>query len=255
MTTNVNTIKAIIVDDEKGARESLSKMVEKYCPQIEVVAKADSMKTALTAINTYHPDLVFLDIEMPNGNAFDLLEKIDSIDFDIIFTTAYDHYAIKAIKFSAIDYILKPIDPEELVQAVDRLKNITNKKATLDNKFKALLSNLIPDNKVKKLALPEGDGFIFVKLSEVIRCESTNHYTMFYLTDKREILSTKNLGDYEQMLCDDNFIRVHRSHLINYEFVKKYIRGEGGYVVMEDDSKIEVSRRAKTELLDRISKP
>ncbi len=254
MKTELNMIKAIIVDDEKGARESLSKMVAKYCPHIEVVAKADSMKTALEAINTNNPDLVFLDIEMPNGNAFDLLEKIDSIDFDIIFTTAYDHYAIKAIKFSAIDYILKPIDPEELVQAVARIKNTPNKKEGLDDKLKALLSNLKPENKVKKVALSEGDGFMFIKVSEIIRCEARNHYTLFYLTDKREILSTRTIGDYEEMLKDEGFIRVHRAHLINYDCVKKYIRGEGGYVIMEDDSKIEVSRRAKTELLDRISK-
>ena len=254
MTTDTKIIKAIIVDDEKGARESLSKMIEKYCPQIQVVAKADSMQTAYSAINVHLPDLVFLDIEMPNGNAFDLLEKFETVDFNIIFTTAFDHYAIKAIKFSAIDYILKPIDPEELIEAVERFKNIIYKKEVLNSKFKTLLANLKSENKVKKLGLPEGDGFIFIKISEIIRCESNNHLTIFFLTDGRELLSSRSIAEFEQLLTDENFIRVHRAHLVNYNHIKKYIKGEGGYVIMEDNSKIEVSRRAKNELLDRITK-
>src|ERR1700751_3841551 len=148
-------IKAIVVDDELGARESLSKMIEKNCKEIEIVAKADSMLNAYEAINNHHPDLIFLDIEMPNGNAFDLLEKFKEINFDIIFTTAYDHYAIKAIKFSAVDYILKPIDVEELIQAIQRFENKAGQKNMLDKKFKTLLANLKPENKLKKVGIPD----------------------------------------------------------------------------------------------------
>lgn len=246
-------IKAIIVDDELGARESLSKMIEKNCKQIEVVAKADSMLSAFEAITNKEPDLVFLDIEMPNGNAFDLLEKFKNINFNIIFTTAYDHYAIKAIKFSAIDYILKPIDPEELIGAVKRFEEYRGQKTTLDKQFKTLLSNVRPENKLKKVGIPDGDGLIFINLSDIIRCDSDGNYTFFILTNGKKIIASRTLGEYEQMFTDDNFFRVHRSHLINLEHVKKYIKGEGGYVVMIDNSQVEVSRRNKTDFLEKLS--
>ncbi len=246
-------IKAIIVDDELGARESLSKMLEKNCKQIEVVAKVDSMLSAFEAITNKEPDLVFLDIEMPNGNAFDLLEKFKNINFNIIFTTAYDHYAIKAIKFSAIDYILKPIDPEELVIAVKRFEEQRGQKATLDKQFKTLLSNVRPENKLKKVGIPDGDGLIFINLSDIIRCDSDGNYTFFILTSGKKIIASRTLGEYEQMFADDNFFRIHRSHLINLEHVKKYIKGEGGYVVMTDNSQVEVSRRNKTDFLEKLS--
>lgn len=246
-------IKAIIVDDELGARESLSKMIEKNCKQIEVVAKVDSMLSAFEAITNKEPDLVFLDIEMPNGNAFDLLEKFKNINFNIIFTTAYDHYAIKAIKFSAVDYILKPIDPEELINAVKRFESQAGQKNTLDKQFKTLLSNARPENKLKKVGIPDGDGLIFINLSDIIRCDSDGNYTFFILTNGKKIIASRTLGEYEQMFADDNFFRVHRSHLINLEHVKKYIKGEGGYVVMSDNSQVEVSRRNKTDFLEKLS--
>ena len=246
-------IKAIVVDDELGARESLSKMIEKNCKQLQVVAKTDSMLTAYNAIIEHHPDLVFLDIEMPNGNAFDLLEKFDKIDFDIIFTTAYDHYAIKGIKYSAIDYILKPIDPEELVAAVKRFEEKIGQKSMLDKKIQALLSNIKPENKLKKVGLPDGDGLVFINLSEIIRCDSDGNYTFFILSSGKKIIASRTLGEYEQMFVDDNFFRVHRSHLINLQHVKKYIKGEGGYVVMSDNSQVEVSRRNKADFLERLS--
>jgi two-component system LytT family response regulator len=246
-------IKAIIVDDELGARESLSKMLEKNCKQIEVVAKVDSMLSAFEAITNKEPDLVFLDIEMPNGNAFDLLEKFKNINFNIIFTTAYDHYAIKAIKFSAVDYILKPIDPEELVIAVKRFEERAGQKSTLDKQFKTLLSNVRPENKLKKVGIPDGDGLIFINLSDIIRCDSDGNYTFFILTNGKKIIASRTLGEYEQMFADDNFFRIHRSHLVNLEHVKKYIKGEGGYVVMSDNSQVEVSRRNKTDFLEKLS--
>ncbi len=246
-------IKAIIVDDELGARESLSKIIEKNCKDVQIVAKADSMLNAYEAINNYNPDLVFLDIEMPNGNGFDLLEKFKEINFDIIFTTAYDHYAIKAIKFSAVDYILKPIDVEELIQAIQRFENKAGQKNMLDKKFKTLLSNLKPENKLKKVGIPDGDGLIFINLSDIIRCDSDGNYTFFVLTTGKKIIASRTLGEYEQMFADDNFFRIHRSHLINLDHVKKYIKGEGGYVVMTDNSQVEVSRRNKNDFLEKLS--
>lgn len=249
----MSTVKAVIVDDELGARESLSKMIEKNCKNIQVVAKADSMMNAFIEITNHQPDLVFLDIEMPNGNAFDLLERFKEINFNIIFVTAYDHYAIKAIKFSAIDYILKPVDPEELVKAVTRFENQRDNKNSLDKKFKTLLSNVKPENKLKKVGIPDGDGLIFINLSDIIRCDSDGNYTYFILTTGKKIIASRTLGEYEQMFADDNFFRVHRSHLINLEHVKKYIKGEGGYVIMSDNSQVEVSRRNKNEFLEKLS--
>jgi two-component system LytT family response regulator len=246
-------IKAIIVDDELGGRESLSKMLEKNCKHVEVVAKVDSILAAFEAITNKEPDLVFLDIEMPNGNAFDLLEKFKEIHFNIIFTTAYDHYAIKAIKFSAVDYLLKPIDPEELVQAVKRFEERIGQKKSLDKQFKTLLSNIRPDNKLKKVGIPDGDGLIFINLSDIIRCDSDGNYTFFILTNGKKIIASRTLGEYEQLFAEDNFFRIHRSHLINLEHVKKYIKGEGGYVVMTDNSQVEVSRRNKTDFLEKLS--
>lgn len=246
-------IKAIVVDDELGARESLSKMLEKNCKQIQIVAKADSMLSAFEAITNLQPNLVFLDIEMPSGNAFDLLEKFKEINFHIIFTTAYDHYAIKAIKFSAVDYILKPIDPEELIQAVKRFETTMEKKDSLNTQFKNLLANIKPGNKLKKVGIPDGDGLVFINLSDIIRCDSDGNYTFFILTTGKKIIVSRTLGEYEQMFADDNFFRVHRSHLINLEHVKKYIKGEGGYVIMTDNSQVEVSRRNKVDFLEKLS--
>jgi two-component system LytT family response regulator len=218
-----------------------------------VVAKADNMMNAFIEITNHKPDLVFLDIEMPNGNAFDLLERFKEINFNIIFVTAYDHYAIKAIKFSAIDYILKPVDPEELVNAVSRFESQHENKQSLDKKFKTLLSNVKPENKLKKVGIPDGDGLIFINLADIIRCDSDGNYTYFILTSGKKIIVSRTLGEYEQMFMDDNFFRVHRSHLINLEHVKKYIKGEGGYVIMSDNSQVEVSRRNKNEFLEKLS--
>ncbi|MGQ0829501.1 MAG: LytR/AlgR family response regulator transcription factor [Bacteroidota bacterium] len=247
------SIRAIVVDDELGSRESLSKMIEKNCKNIQIIGKADSMISALEVITNNEPDLVFLDIEMPNGNAFDLLEKFKEINFNIIFVTAYDHYAIKAIKFSAIDYILKPVDPEELTKAIGRFEAQLETKKSLDKKFKMLLSNVRPENKLKKVGIPDGDGLIFINLTEIIRCDSDGNYTYFLLTNGKKIVASRTLGEYEQMFNDDNFFRVHRSHLINLEHVKKYIKGEGGYVVMTDNSQVEVSRRNKNDFLEKLS--
>lgn len=247
------SVRAVIVDDELGSRESLSKMIEKNCKNIQIVGKADSMLSAFEVITNNEPDLVFLDIEMPNGNAFDLLEKFKEIHFNIIFVTAYDHYAIKAIKFSAIDYILKPVDPEELMKAVSRFEAQLENKKLLDKKFKTLLSNVKPENKLKKVGIPDGDGLVFINLSEIIRCDSDGNYTYFLLTNGKKIIASRTLGEYEQMFNEDNFFRIHRSHLINLEHVKKYIKGEGGYVVMTDNSQVEVSRRNKNDFLEKLS--
>lgn len=246
-------LKVIIIDDENGARESLHNLIEKYCPQLEIVAKATNIEDAYKLINELAPQLIFLDIEMPNGNGFDLLQKFSSINFDVIFTTAYDHYAIKAIKYSAIDYLLKPIDIDDLKSAVEKVIQKQNDKLIKNEQILSLLNNLKPEQADKKIALHEGDGLTFVRLKEIIRCESDGNYTTIILEGNKRIVTSKTLGEYEELFSNENFFRIHRSHLIHLNHIKKYIKGEGGYVIMSDGSQVEVSRRKKQEFLDKIS--
>ncbi|MGD1846391.1 MAG: LytR/AlgR family response regulator transcription factor [Salibacteraceae bacterium] len=237
----MTAIRTLIVDDEEGARESLANIIAKYFEQIKVVGKADSAKTGYEKIIELKPDLVFLDIEMPFGNAFDLLARFDEIDFDIIFVTAYDHYAINAIKFSALDYLLKPIDIEDLKAAITRLEK-KRKDTNVDERLNVFLQNLRGSNRTKKVAIPESDGLIFVELEKIVRCESDGNYTSITLVGGKRIIASRTLGEYEELFLHERFFRVHRSHLINLNHIKRYIKGEGGYVIMDDDSQVEVSR-------------
>jgi two-component system, LytTR family, response regulator len=248
-------IKAIIVDDELNCRESLYNILEKYFKNIVVIDKIGSPGEAYDSIMKHKPDLVFLDIEMPKENAFDLLEKFnDDIQFDIIFTTAYNHYAVKAIKFSALDYLLKPIDIDDLREAIARLEKKKNNRQLMNNQMNILFSNLKQENKRKKIVVPDGEGLLFIYLDEIIRCESDGNYTFFILNNKKKIIVSKTLGDYEELFTEESFFRIHRSHLINLQHIKKYIRGEGGYVIMSDDSQVEVSRRKKIEFLELLER-
>lgn len=246
-------LNVIIIDDEKGARESLHKLIEKYCPQISVTAKAANIDEAYHLINQLSPQLIFLDIEMPNGSGFDLLQKFNHINFDIIFTTAYDHYAIKAIKYSAIDYLLKPIDIDDLKNAVKRVLQKQKDKTIQNEQLLSLLNNIKPEQNDKKIAIHDGDGLTFVNLKDIVRCESDGNYTTIILDGNKKIVTSKTLGEYEELFANENFFRVHRSHLIHLHHLKKYIKGEGGYVIMSDGSQVEVSRRKKQEFLDKIS--
>lgn len=247
----MKSIRAIIIDDEEGARESLANILKDYFENVEVVGKANSAKTGIRLINEQQPDLVFLDIEMPKGNAFDLLAQFENIDFDIIFITAYDQYAIKAIKFSALDYLLKPIDIDELKAAIEKFSDKAHKR-TSNQRFQALLQNLNAESK-KKVAIPDSEGLIFVNLDDIIRCESDGNYTHIILSNRKKILASRTLGEYEEMFSDENFSRVHRSHLINLNHIEKYLRGEGGYAVMSDGSQVEISRRKRADFLEKLS--
>ncbi len=238
-------IKAIIIDDEEKSRSSLLNEIKKYCKNVNVVAEAENVKSGLEKIKKFKPELVFLDVQMPDGTGFDLLEKLSEINFNIIFVSAYDQFAIKAFKFSAIDYLLKPVDPDDLVKAVKKITEIVESK-TLNEKIKVLLEN---KNSFEKIALPAFDGVIFVKIKDIIRCESDRNYSIFYLKSKEKILVTRTLKEFDEMLSSQNFYRAHHSHLINLAYVKKYIKGEGGSVIMEDGTEVEVARRRKEGLM------
>lgn len=238
-------LKTVVIDDELNGRNIVKSFLEKYCDGVNVIGEADGVESGIECIIENNPDLVFLDIQMQDGTGFDLLEKLPKRNFKLVFVTSFDHYAIKAFKFSAVDYILKPVDPDQLVEAVEKVKAM----APADNvetKIDVLISNI---NSLEKIALPSMDGIRFIKINEIIRCESDNNYTLFYLTSKEKILVSKTLKDFEILLSGSKFYRVHKSHLVNLKFISKYIPGEGGYLILEDGSHVDVSRRKKEGLM------
>lgn len=240
-------MRTVIIDDEKKGRQILINFISRYAPQLSVIGEASCVEEGIKLIDTEKPDLVFLDIQMPDGTGFDLLGQVTYHKFKLIFCTSYDNYAVKAFRFSAIDYLLKPIDPDVFAAAIQKVLS-----ETLDD-LKPRLDTLNSNKKeFKRLALYAAEGISIVKIDEIIRCESSINYTRFILTDGSKILVSKTLKEYEDFLGGHGFVRVHKSHLVNINHIKKYIKGEGGWVVMADDSKIEVSRRKKDILLDLL---
>jgi two-component system LytT family response regulator len=242
-----NLLKTLIVEDEVRGRSALKAMLSEI-NEVVLIGESPGVEDAIIKIKIHNPDLILLDIEMPFKNGFELLAALPDRSFDVIFTTAYDSYALKAIKFSAIDYLLKPIDSEELKIAIN--KTIEKRKQIQHQsnlQMNNLLENLKTINKQNfKLSLPNASGSIFVPINEIIRCESDANYTRFFLENEAKvILVSKTLKEYDELLTDFGFCRVHHSHLINLKFIKKYIRGEGGTVVMLDGTEVEVSRRKK----------
>lgn len=246
-------LKAIIVDDEKNARDSLNFLINTYCGQkVKVVFMAENIKEAVRAVDDYKPDIVFLDIQMKGETGFDFLNQLENIDFSIIFTTAFNQYAIHAIKFSALDYLLKPIDITELQNAIDKA---CYKSAQSSLQYQNYVKNSsLTDSDNMKLAISTVNGLLFIPINEIVFCRSEKGYTVFKLNSGREILSTKNLKYFDEILADFKFFRIHYSFLINLKEIKKYVKGEGGTVTMSDNTELEVSRRKKIPFLDAILK-
>ena len=242
-------IKAIIIDDEVHCLDTLSILLQEYCTDVRVLQQCKSGDEGLLAINTHHPDLVFLDVEMPGMNGFDLLEKFKEIPFSVIFTTGYDEYAIRAIHISALDYLLKPIAPSDLTAAVKKLN--TRRKRPTHEQFGILLDKMNnPLNGIAKIAIPTFDGFELVAAESIIACKADDNYTHFYTRNAREIVACRTLKQVEEILESfPYFLRVHHSYLVNLNEVVKYIRGEGGYLVMSDGRSVNVSRSRKESLL------
>ncbi len=246
--------KVIIVDDEEGARESISNILEQYFPEVQVIAKADNIEAANRKIVTFKPDLVLLDVEMPYGSGFDLLNRFDKIDFDIIFITAYDHYAMKAIKYSALDYLLKPVDIDELREAIKKHQEKPQEELPNHENIQTLMDNLKTEPNSLKIGLPDGGGLIFVNIGDIVRCESEGNYTNIFLNSGKKILVAKTMGEYEDMFKGENFFRVHRSHLINVNHLEKFVKGSSAnYVLLSDGSKADVSRRKKSEFIEYLA--
>ncbi len=244
-------IKCIIVDDEQKSQESLKILLEDFCKGVEVKALCQNVTEAITALATHNPDLVFLDIHLQRETGFDLLTQAEKIDFEVVFTTAYSEYAIKAFKFSAIDYLLKPIDIEELRKAVEKVQKKHN--GNITDRLDQLILNLKnTTGQNYKLALPTTDGLIFVQIENIIYCEASSNYTQIFTQDGKKHLVSRTLKEYEDLLTDQNFFRIHNSYLINLNLIKKYVRGEGGYVVMANDVSLDVSKRKKEAFLARL---
>lgn len=244
-------IRAIIVEDEKSNRDNLAKILSEYCPKVEIVAQCASAVEGKKAIMKFKPDLVFLDVEMPGGSGFSLLESIDEIDFEVIFVTAYDHYGIKAVKFCALDYLLKPVDILELTHAVEKLeKRLAEKEDNL--RMKTLLANRHTDPNKIKIAIPLSDKIEFIEISSILRCEGEGNYTHIYLVNGEKILASKTLKEFDELLAEHQFLRVHQSHLINLNEVKSYIKTDGGYIKMKDDSSVSISRQRREWVVERL---
>jgi two-component system LytT family response regulator len=243
-----------IIDDEPDAVDFISSIILEYCPDLEVAGKAYNVRDGVSLINEIKPELVFLDVEMPNGTGFDLLSHFPKKNFDVVFITAFNHYAIQAIKFSAVDYILKPINITEFIEAVNKvvLKRSSNSSAANEN-FEILLENLRTSFPTR-LVIPTSDGREYLNTKDIIRIEADRSYSWFFITDKRKILVSKHLKEFQDLLNDRNFFRPHNSHLINLEFVKKFVRQDGGYIVMTDGSQIPVSRNRKDLFLAHMSR-
>ena len=244
-------IKAIIVDDEPYCCESLEMLLLKYCPEIEVLGTYNNASDAMVAIQKHQPGLVFLDVEMPRINGFEMLEQLPAINFDLIFTTSYDKYALKAIRFSAIDYLLKPIDREELQKAVQKVINHSRRPIT--QQLEILLQKIgNPTKPISKIALPTMEGLQLIAIDSIISCESDSNYTILLLKDKSKIVVSRTLKDIEEMLEDHSFARVHHSYLVNLNEIQKYVKGEGGHLQMSDGSTVDVSRSKKELLLKKL---
>lgn len=244
-------INAILIDDEQGNNENLAGLLQKHCPQVSVMATATKITQAIKLVEELKPDLLFLDIQMGNENGFDLLKAVKKRDFEVIFITAYDHYGIQAVKFSALDYLLKPVDIDELTTAVQKSEERIMQKQS-STQLDALMDYLKQkDPKKSKIAFPQQEEIRFVPVADIVRCEASNTYTMVYLQNGEKIVVSKLLKEYDRLLKPCGFIRTHQSHLVNPDFVKSWRKEDGGILLMKDGNKIPVSRprREKVKLL------
>lgn len=245
-------IKAIIIDDEAHARESLTNVIHQYCQEITVIGSGENVADAIALINRFSPDIVFLDIDLPNGNGFILFEHITSPNFETIFTTAYEEYAIKAFRVAALDYLTKPIDFRQLIEAVERFR--TKQKVELkEQRIELLLENLSnKPTEFNKLVLPDYDGYTLIKVSDIIYCKADGSYTEIYLLNGKTITTSKLLKVVEELLPSQTFYRIHKSYVVNLNLIKRYNKSEGHQVLMENNTLLDVSDRNKKEFIERL---
>ena len=247
-------IRCVLIDDESNSLEMMEWLLKTYCPQVQIEAMCNTAGKGIEAINKYKPDLVFLDIEMPHMNGFDMLEQFDKLFFDVVFCTAYDQFAIKAFRYSALNYLLKPVDPDDLKETIRRIEE--KKAVPSREQLDLLFQNIKQTSKqpVQRIALTTGDGMIFVPTNEILYCQAESNYTSVVLTGGKKILVSKVLKDIDEALNGTDFFRIHNSYLINLNHIRKYVRGEGGYLIMDDGANISISRSKRQEFMDQFSK-
>ena len=248
-------ITAILVDDDSNLRNGMKSLLSRYAPEIQIIGEADSVETGTVLLLESQPQVLFLDIHLGDGSGFDLLEEVSKkgkINSQIIFITAHEQYAIKAFRFSALDFLLKPVDPEELEKVIGKLRQVIDKNDNVAH-IDLLLENIRKkvDN-FKRIALSNSDGIHLFEVSDIIRCESEDNYTKFYIKNSKPILISKTLKEYEDLLTEHGFERIHQSHLINLAYLKSYIKKDGGYVIMADNSNLPISQRKKDRLQELL---
>jgi len=250
----MNKIRTILIDDEISCTETLEIELAMYCPQVEILTTCNAAADGLSKIVALKPDLVLLDIEMPWMNGFELLQQLNQINFEVIFVTAYDQFALKAFKFSAVDYLLKPIKKEDLMSAIDKVEQRIAKNLSTEH-IEAMLSNIqFLHNEFQSIAIPTTDGIEFIPVDNIIYCASDNNYTYIHKIEGAPLLLSKTLKEVESMFDGHSFLRIHQSYLINLKHLRKYIRGSGGYVIMSDGKELQVSRAKKEELLTKLGR-
>ncbi|MCD4696260.1 MAG: response regulator transcription factor [Bacteroidales bacterium] len=244
-------IKTVIIDDEENCLSALELLIEKHCPELVLVNKANSVETGVKAIEESEPDLVFLDIRMPDGDGFSVLDKAKERKFEVIFTTAHEEYAIRAFEFSAIHYLLKPIDKAALIEAVERLNNHNRKVIDVNQRLDILKENFNENH--NRIMLPSMEGFSIYKIEDIIRCEAEGSYTNVYLiNESKPVLVSNPIGNYEKLLIGLNFCRVHNKHLVNLKHVTGFHKAYGGFLVMQDGTEVKVADRKKNYLLEKL---
>ena len=243
---------AVIIDDETSSRNSLKQKLIHHCPDIKIVGECENGEEGIRMLQQLTPDILFLDVEMPRMNGFTMLQQLSDRNFEVIFITAYDHYAITAIKFSALDYLVKPVEIEELKTAVQKAAQ-KRKMPKANERMEMLLHNLLQEKReLQRIAIPSMDGLIFVETGNIIYLEAHSNYTFFYLAGNRKLTVSKTLKDFEELLPPTIFVRIHHSYIINKNQVDKYIKGEGGQVVMKNGAILDVARRKKEEFIRAI---
>jgi two-component system, LytTR family, response regulator len=247
-------IRCILIDDESNSLEMMEWLLKTYCPQVKIEAMCNAAAKGIEAIKNYKPDLVFLDIEMPHMNGFDMLEQFDKLSFDVVFCTAYDQFAIRAFKYSALNYLLKPVDPEDLKETIRRIeeKKSTPSKEQIELLFENIKQTIKPT--AQRIALTTGDGLIFVPTHDILYCQAESNYTSVMLSGGKKIVVSKVLKEIDEALSGPDFFRVHNSYLINLNRIAKFVRGDGGYVVMEDGATVSISRSRRQEFMELFEK-
>ena len=243
----------VIIDDEQHSREIIARLLGLYFKEVHIVAEAATITDGVACILQLQPQLIFLDVQFPNGTAFDLLNKTGPVDGKIIFVTAYDHYAIQAIKYSAANYLLKPVDMDEFRTAVHAA--ISGMQQTAQASLNFLLQDIIGRNSFARLALPTARGLQFVNIDDIMYCEASNNYTIFILRSEQKITVSRTLGEYEPLLQPHHFYRVHHSYIVNTRFIKEYVKGRGGYLLLENGKNIDVSQNRKAGFLKMWEHP